>query len=260
MSRPHYLYGFHVIGAVLERAPERVLSIGYDVARRDARMAAVLARARSVGIGLEGHNQRTLDERAGSRVHQGIIALARPAETLDQDGLVSLVGRLDHSPLLLALDGIVDPHNLGACMRTAEALGVDAVIIPRHKAVGLNATVCKVACGAADILPVAQVANLKRCLSDLKQAGCWVYGACMQADQAVSGVDLDGPAVFVLGGEGAGLRHGTRGVCDQMVAIPMSGATASLNVSVAAGILIYEAVRQRQAVRGHSAQGGGELG
>lgn len=245
-----FVHGWHAVLALLQRHPERVLRISVAKGRDDARFESLRAAAAAAGRTLERVDPKALEKLVGNVTHQGIVAEVRPQSMWSEDDLqrllVEYAGRKHAgAPLLLALDGVQDPHNLGACLRSADACGALAVIIPKDRAVQLNATVRKVAAGAAETTPVVAVTNLVRCLRELKEHGLWVVGADAAADRAAAAVDLRGPTVLVLGAEGAGLRQLTRQHCDLLVALPSLGAVESLNVSVAAGMLLYEAVRQR---------------
>ncbi len=260
MSATEQVHGIHAVQALLERHPQRVLRLRIAAGREDVRIARLLALAAAAQCPVERIDGAQLARRAGSGpgakagagpgagavgVHQGVIAEVQPQAPWSEQ---ELFAALEHSPrpLLLALDGVQDPHNLGACLRTADACGALAVIVPRDRAAQLNPTVRKVAAGAAETTPVAVVTNLARTLRVLKDAVCWVVGADAAAAQDADAVDLSGPVVLVLGAEGAGLRQLTRQHCDLLVRLPSLGAVSSLNVSVAAGMLLYEAVRQRR--------------
>jgi len=185
-----------------------------------------------------------LDEKAQGN-HQGVAARAKPVQAKGENELLSQLDALDGAPLLLVLDTITDPHNLGACLRTADAAGVHAVIAPKDKAVGITATVSKVACGAAESVPFYQVTNLARTLKELQDRGIWLFGTAGEASESVYKTDLKGPIAIVMGAEGKGLRRLTREACDHLIHIPMAGDVSSLNVSVATGVCLFEAVRQR---------------
>lgn len=248
------VHGIHAVKALLERHAERVQRVHLARGRDDARVASIVALTAAAKIPLERPATDQLDQLAAGAVHQGVVAEVRPLAPWSEDDLTAALARLEgeggfattrRPPLLLALDGVQDPHNLGACLRTADACGALAVVIPKDRAAQLNATVRKVAAGAAETTPVVAVTNLARCLRDLKAQGLWVVGAAAEAEREASAVDLRGPIVLVLGAEGSGLRHNTREHCDFLVRLPSEGAVESLNVSVAAGMLLYEAVRQR---------------
>lgn len=239
------VYGLHAVAAVLRHHPDSVEELLILQGRQDARMESLLERAAQLNIPTRPAERRELDEVAAGQ-HQGIVALCRPLKLEKSEGFLDqLLQKLDHPPFLLVLDGVTDPHNLGACLRSAEAAGVDAVIVPRDKSALMGPVVRKVACGAAEIVPFVVVTNLARCLKSLQQAGVWILGAAGEADQSLYASDLKGPLALVMGAEGSGLRRLTREHCDVLFSIPMAGEVSSLNVSVSAGICLFEAVRQR---------------
>ena len=246
MSELHFVFGIHAVSALLERQPERVEQLFVQRGRKDARMEEVLAVAENAGVNYQQIDRKELDEMVEGR-HQGVVAKSRGSQVLREGDLTLLLDSLDHPPLLLILDGVTDPHNLGACLRTADAAGVDAVIVPKDNSAGLNATARRVACGAAEVIPFVQITNLARTLRDLQQRGIWVYGTAGEAEQEVYDVDLSGPMVLVMGAEGKGMRRLTREHCDYLIKLPMAGSVSSLNVSVATGVCLYEVVRQRRA-------------
>jgi 23S rRNA (guanosine2251-2'-O)-methyltransferase len=237
------LYGFHAVTVRLKVAPDSVAEVHVDMQRRDARMRDLVARAQAAGVTLVDSDEHRLAQLAGSPRHQGVVArvTALPARHSLDDVLDAVQG----PPLVLALDGVTDPHNLGACLRVADGAGAHAVIAPKDHAVGLNATVAKVASGAAESMPYLMVTNLARALNELKERDIAIVGLSDDADASVYDLDLAGPTAFVLGAEGAGMRQLTRKTCDRLVRIPMVGAVESLNVSVAAAVCLYEARRQR---------------
>jgi 23S rRNA (guanosine2251-2'-O)-methyltransferase len=239
----HVLYGFHAVTVRLKTAPETVVELHLDAQRRDARMRSFAQRAAEAGARVVDSDDKRLSALAGTDRHQGVVALvqALPARHSLDDVLDAAVG----PPLVLALDGVTDPHNLGACLRVADGAGAHAVIAPKDHAVGLNATVAKVASGAAETVPYIMVTNLARALNELKEREIKVVGTSEDAVQTIYDIDLSGPACFVLGAEGKGLRQLTRNTCDVLLRIPMAGAVESLNVSVAAGVCLYEVLRQR---------------
>jgi 23S rRNA (guanosine2251-2'-O)-methyltransferase len=245
MSARQTLFGFHAVGIRLKTAPASVAEVHVDAARRDQRMRQLLERAAAAGVRLIEADDARLTQLAGTPRHQGVVARVTPqAQTNSLDDLLDTV---EGPPLLLALDGVTDPHNLGACLRVADGAGVHAVIAPKDHAVGLNATVAKVASGAAETVPYLMVTNLARCLNELKERDIRIVGTSDDAPLTLYEADLGGPLALVLGAEGKGLRQLTRRTCDQLVRIPMLGAVESLNVSVAAGVCLYEARRQRGA-------------
>ncbi|AVO35535.1 23S rRNA (guanosine(2251)-2'-O)-methyltransferase RlmB [Ottowia oryzae] len=246
MSSPKVLFGFHAVGVRLKTAPASVIEVYADPARRDARMKQFLSRAAETGVRVIEADAARLTKLAGSAGHQGVAARVQALEgvrTLDE--LLDDLAEQGTVPLLLVLDGVTDPHNLGACLRVADGAGAHAVIAPKDHAAGINATVSKVASGAAETVPYFMVTNLARTLGELKERGIWVTGTSEDADKTLYQVDLTGPTALVLGAEGPGMRQLTRKTCDQLVQIPMKGAVESLNVSVASGVCLYEALRQR---------------
>ncbi|MFZ9373354.1 MAG: 23S rRNA (guanosine(2251)-2'-O)-methyltransferase RlmB [Burkholderiaceae bacterium] len=245
MSAPKVLFGFHAVGVRLKTAPHSVLEVYYDASRRDARMRQFVERAKEAGVRLIEADGLRLSKLAGSHGHQGVAARVQAVE--QARSLDDLLDQLSEPPLLLVLDGVTDPHNLGACLRVADGAGAHAVIAPKDHAVGLNATVAKVASGAAETVPYFMVTNLARTLGELKERNIWCIGASDDAPKTLYQVDLKGPVALVLGAEGPGMRQLTRKTCDELVSIPMRGAVESLNVSVASGICLYEALRQRGA-------------
>jgi len=246
MSARELAWGLHPVREALQRAPERVLELWALERRADARIAEVLALAEAQGIRCQFVPRETLDGMAGGGVHQGVVARLAPAAALDEDDLYDLLDRVQGPPFLLVLDGVQDPHNLGACLRTADAAGAHAVIVPKDRAAGLTPAARKAAAGAAETMPLVQVVNLARCLRALKERGVWVAGAEAGGESAFK-ADLSGPLALVLGAEGSGLRRLTREHCDLLLSLPMKGAVESLNVSVAAGILLYLALARRGA-------------
>lgn len=246
MSTPEKLYGIHSVRALLLRAPARVHRLWLARARQDERVQQLESLAEKAGISIERVEPTRLQGLVGDAVHQGVVAEIEPLRPWREDDLYAALERAP-SPLLLALDGVQDPHNLGACLRTADACGVLALIIPKDRAASLNATARKVAAGAAESTPVVAVTNLSRTLALLKEASVWITGADASAPKPASAVDLSGSCCLVLGAEGAGLRELTRRHCDWLVSLPSLGAVESLNVSVATGMLLYEALRQRGA-------------
>jgi len=238
------IFGLHAVRMMLERHPERVRTVRIAERRDDPRMRALEDLARRQARPVERVGVRALKGLLGDVVHQGVAAEITPLPPWSEDQLfAALEGAA--APLLLALDGVQDPHNLGACLRTADACGVLAVIVPKDRAAQLTPAARKVAAGAAETTPVVTVTNLARTLRLLKEAGLWTVGAEAASEKGADTVDFTGPVVLVLGAEGSGLRQLTRQNCDFLVRLPRLGAVESLNVSVAAGMLLYEAVRQR---------------
>jgi 23S rRNA (guanosine2251-2'-O)-methyltransferase len=258
MSTPKTLFGFHAVGVRLKTAPQSILEIFVDPSRRDARMRQFVERVQEAGVRLQEADGVRLARLCGSHGHQGVVArvqaitqvhsldeLLENLEAANQDAPLTVRTQ----PLILVLDGVTDPHNLGACLRVADGAGAHAVIAPKDHAAGINATVAKVASGAAETVPYFMVTNLARTLNELKERNIWVIGTSDQATQTLYQVDLKGPVALVLGAEGDGMRALTAKTCDQLVSIPMRGAVESLNVSVASGICLYEALRQRSIVQ-----------
>jgi 23S rRNA (guanosine2251-2'-O)-methyltransferase len=241
------VYGLHAVRAVLARRPADVLRLSIAAARDDARVRELRELAAARGLKPRQATAESLDQETGGAAHQGVVAEVRPSAPLNENSLLDLLTGSKESPLVLVLDGVSDPHNLGACLRTADAAGAAAVVAPRDRAAGLTPVVRKVAAGAAETVPFAQVTNLARSLRDLKEAGLWIAGLAEDGEQELYAADLKGPLALVMGSEGRGLRRLTRECCDFGLRLPMRGAIASLNVSVAAGIALYEALRQRQA-------------
>jgi 23S rRNA (guanosine2251-2'-O)-methyltransferase len=240
------LFGFHAVGVRLKIAPQTVREVHVETARRDARMRSFVQRAAEAGVRIVDSDAERLSRLAGTAGHQGVVAMVEPLpSTHSLDDLLDGVQARGEQPLLLVLDGVTDPHNLGACLRVADGAGAHAVIAPRDHAVGLNATVAKVASGAAESVPYLMVTNLARTLCELKERAITVVGTSDAAEGSLFGADLRAPLAWVLGAEGKGLRQLTARTCDRLLSVPMRGAVESLNVSVAAGICLYEAVRQR---------------
>jgi 23S rRNA (guanosine2251-2'-O)-methyltransferase len=244
MSEASYIVGLHAVQSALRNDPEHVLEVLIDRQRKDKRMRELTELAQQSGIAVHYVEQKRLDKLAAGQKHQGVIARYKAPETFNENDLYGLVEKADQ-PLVLALDGVTDPHNLGACLRTADAVGVTAVIAPKDRAVGLTPTVRKVASGAAERIPFVQVTNLSRALEQLKKLGLWVIGTSDAADEELYAARLQGPLVLVMGAEGKGMRRLTQEHCDSTISIPMKGQVESLNVSVATGVCLYEILRQR---------------
>ena len=251
MKSAEIVYGLHAVRVMLERHPERVVSVRLSERRDDPRVRRIEELAHKHGRPVQRVDAHALKQMLGDVAHQGVLAevVAMPGWTEDTLLAALVAFGSTQQPLLLALDGVQDPHNLGACLRTADACGALAVIVPKDRAAQLTPTVRKVAVGAAETTPVVAVTNLVRTLKLLKEAGLWIVGADADAPHMAHEVDLKVGSVLVLGAEGAGLRQLTRQTCDRVVRLPNLGAVESLNVSVAAGMLLYEAVRQRSARR-----------
>lgn len=246
MSGSDYVYGLHAVRALIQRQPGRLRRLMLALGRDDQRAEELLVLARNAGILPERVAADALARVVGAVAHQGVVAAFEPLPAWREAELLAALAAAS-DPLLLALDGVQDPHNLGACLRTADACGVLALIVPRDRAAPLNATARKVAAGAAESTPVVTVTNLARTLGLLKDAGLWIVGADAAAEMPAARIDLTGPRVLVMGAEGAGLRNLTRKSCDWLARLPSLGAVESLNVSVATGMLLYEALRQREA-------------
>lgn len=245
MSDLERIYGVHAVEALLRHHPRRVKQLWLAEGRQDPRAQVLLELARQARVPVGQRERRELDEWAEG-VHQGVVAEVSPSQVWGEAMLDELLDRCEGPPLLLVLDGVTDPHNLGACLRTADAAGVQAVIVPKDKSATLNATVRKVACGAAEVVPLVAVTNLARTLEKLRQRGLWTVGTAGEVEQELYGLDLRGPTVLIMGAEGKGMRRLTREHCDYLVRLPMAGSVSSLNVSVATGVCLFEAVRQRR--------------
>jgi len=254
MSSPKVLFGFHAVGVRLKTSPQSIVEIYFEPTRRDARMRQFIDKVNEAGVRLIEADGMRLSKLCGGHGHQGVAARVHSIEQVHS--LDELLENLESSqlalpldqrvnPLILVLDGVTDPHNLGACLRVADGAGVHAVIAPKDHAAGINATVAKVASGAAETVPYFMVTNLARTLGELKERNIWIIGTSDTATQTLYQADLTGPVALVLGAEGAGMRQLTSKTCDQLVSIPMRGAVESLNVSVASGVCLYEALRQR---------------
>ncbi len=245
---PSQVFGLHAAGEVLRRNPSRVRELLVQARRKDRRLNSLREEAKRRGVSCKEVDRSELD-RLANGAHQGVVAMLAGeavAVSLDERGLLALLAAKGGDALLLILDSVTDPHNLGACMRSAAAAGADAVVIPANASARLNATVRKVASGAAETLPLVTASNLARFVDQLKQAGIWVAGADGGAPASLFEKDLSGPIALVLGAEGKGIRRLVKEKCDYLLAIPMADAMASLNVSVAAGVCLFEVVRQRR--------------
>lgn len=238
------LAGFHAVNARLRHAPGTIESIYVDERRHDARMAQLKSKARELGVRVAAADVERLRGLAGAAPHQGVVAIADQLEqALDLD---QLLDRVTSQTLLLLLDSVTDPRNLGACLRVADAAGVEAVIVPRDRSAGMTPVALKAAAGAAETVPLVPVTNLARSMDDLRDAGVRLIGAAGEAQDSLYDVSLTGPLAWVLGAEGSGLRRLTRERCDVLARIPLAGHVESLNVSVAAGICLFESLRQRR--------------
>lgn len=237
--------GLHAVEAVLEHSPDKVMVAWADTARQDGRLRRLLEQLNAIGIKPQPAQKNRLDVLAEGQTHQGLVVEVLVPEELGENALRTVLEQPAGVPFFLVLDHVQDPHNLGACLRTADAAGVHGVILTKDQSVGITPVVAKVASGAAETMPVFRVTNLARALSWLKEAGIWVVGAAGEARQTMFESDLSVPLALVMGAEGRGMRRLTRESCDLLVSIPMAGQVESLNVSVATGVLLYEAVRQR---------------
>jgi 23S rRNA (guanosine2251-2'-O)-methyltransferase len=244
MKKQDYIYGIHALESLLNHSPERIIELWVLQGRDDDRLTPLLKAAEDFGCTAQRATKKTLDEKADSSQHQGVVARVKPAKVLAENELNEL---LDSTavPFLLILDGVTDPHNLGACLRNADAAGVHGIIVPKDNSVGITPTVSKVACGAAETVPLFQVTNLARTMRHLQDKGVWIVGTAGEADSELFQAELTGPLAIAMGSEDKGLRRLSREGCDKLVSIPMAGSVSSLNVSVAAGVCLFEAVRQR---------------
>jgi 23S rRNA (guanosine2251-2'-O)-methyltransferase len=245
MSEASWVFGLHAVRTLLQRHANKVSQLLIVRSRDDARMNEVLKLAREHEVKIEFRSSHELDQLANGERHQGVLAQLQRVENLGEGALDEILDHAGATPLVLVLDGVTDPHNLGACLRTADAAGVHAVIVPRDRAAGLSPVVRKVAAGAAETVPLIQVVNLARTLRWLKDRGMWVVGTDDEAELSIHTAKLTGPLAVVMGAEGSGMRRLTREHCDALLNIPMQGVVESLNVSVATGVMLYEAVRQR---------------
>lgn len=240
-----FIYGIHAVKAVLAKELERFVEAFVLKGRQDDRLMPILNELQMCGVSIQQMTRKTLDDKARGANHQGIMAKVKPAKQLNENDLDDILAQ--HSaPLLLVLDGVTDPHNLGACLRNADAAGVAAVIVPKDKSANITATVSKVACGAAETVPLVRVTNLARTMRALQEQDLVCrYGR--EATHDIYQAKLTGPLAIVMGAEGDGMRRLTRETCDDLIKIPMAGSVSSLNVSVASGVCLFEAVRQRLA-------------
>jgi 23S rRNA (guanosine2251-2'-O)-methyltransferase len=243
--KTEYVYGLHVVKSLLESQPELVLEIWLQESRDDESVETIRSLAKKQGVSVQRTDRKKLDQLTNQAVHQGAVARIQVKSLPGENELMDLLDQAREPAFLLFLDGIQDPQNLGACIRTAEAAGIQAVIFQKDRAATLTATARKAAAGSAERLAVFQVGNLARSIEQVKKAGIWVVGAAGRGEKSLYEIDLNGPLAIVMGAEGAGLRSRIQGICDHLAAIPMQGETESLNVSVATGVVLYEARRQR---------------
>ncbi|EEX38163.1 23S rRNA (guanosine(2251)-2'-O)-methyltransferase RlmB [Vibrio metschnikovii] len=241
------IYGIHSVNAVMQREPARIIEVYVLKGRQDDRLLPVLNELQRLGLSIQEMGRKALDDKAQGANHQGLIAKVKPAKALNEHDLDAILSQHEQ-PLLLVLDGVTDPHNLGACLRNADAAGVAAVIVPKDRSAPMTATVSKVACGAAETVPLVRVTNLARTMRALQEQGVWFVGTAGEATHDLYHSKLTGPLAIVMGAEGDGMRRLTRDTCDDLIKIPMAGSVSSLNVSVATGICLFEAVRQRNNV------------
>ncbi|MFY1666422.1 23S rRNA (guanosine(2251)-2'-O)-methyltransferase RlmB [Pseudomonas sp. Pseu.R1] len=246
MSQLEKIYGVHAVEALLRHHPKRVKQIWLAEGRSEPRMQVLIDLAAQNRVQVGQAERREMDAWVEG-VHQGVVAEVSPSQVWGEAMLDELLDRTEGAPLILVLDGVTDPHNLGACLRTADAAGALAVIVPKDKSATLTPTVRKVACGAAEVIPLVAVTNLARTLEKLQQRGLWVVGTAGEAEQELYQQDLTGPLIMIMGAEGKGMRRLTREHCDYLVRLPMAGSVSSLNVSVATGVCLFEAMRQRAA-------------
>jgi 23S rRNA (guanosine2251-2'-O)-methyltransferase len=242
------IFGIHAVNALINRAPERFIEIFLLKGREDDRLMPIINLSRKYGIGAQLVSRKVLDDKSDGEQHQGVVARIRPGKSYtenDLDDILLAAEKKSLAPFLLILDGVTDPHNLGACLRNADAAGVQAIIVPKDNAAHITPTVRKVAVGAAESVPLVQVTNLARTMKHLQQQGVWIVGTAGETDTCLYDVKLAGPIALVMGAEGKGMRRLTRENCDQLVKLPMAGDVSSLNVSVATGICLFEMVRQR---------------
>lgn len=244
MAQQEWLYGIHALESVITREPERLIELFVLKGRDDDKLRNIINQARRFGVSVQFVQRKVLDDKVRGEQHQGVVAKAKPGRVYDEKDLDDIIAGQDN-PFILVLDGVTDPHNLGACLRSADAAGVHALVVPKDKSANLTPTARKVACGAAETVPLIQVTNLARTLRNMQEAGVWVIGTAGEANQLIYDVRLSGPMALVMGAEGKGMRRLTREVCDELIKLPMAGAVSSLNVSVATGVCLYEVVRQR---------------
>ncbi len=244
MAKLEQIFGIHALQSLLKTSPNRLVELYLIRGRQDQRMQKLVTSAESIGIKAKVVDKAALDAKCSGN-HQGVFAYVMPGKRLNEKDLYQMVEQSGSDPLILVLDGVTDPHNLGACLRSADAAGVMAVVIPKDNSAGLNDVARKVACGAAESVPLISVTNLARSLKKLQELGLWISGAAGEAAQNIYEASLSGPRVIVMGAEGAGMRRLTKDTCDELIKIPMAGSVSSLNVSVATGVVLFETVRQR---------------
>ena len=242
------VFGIHAVNELIKRSPERFIELFLLKGRDDERLMPIINLSRKYGIPAQMVSRKVLDDKSEGEQHQGVVARVQQGKTYteaDLDDIIESAEKQGVPPFLLILDGVTDPHNLGACLRNADAAGVQAIIVPKDNAARLTGTVRKVAVGAAETVPLVQVTNLARTMKQLQQMGVWIIGTAGETDTCLYDMKLSGPMALVMGAEGKGMRRLTRENCDQLVKLPMAGSVSSLNVSVATGICLFEIVRQR---------------
>ncbi len=242
------VFGLHSVSALLEHAPERFIELWCLKGREDDRIMPIINLARQFGVSVQFMHRKALDDKSEGEQHQGVIARVKPGKLFTENDLEDIVEQTlgkNELPFILILDGVTDPHNLGACLRNADAAGVQAIVVPKDNAARITATVRKVAVGAAETIPLVQVTNLTRSMKALQGMGIWIIGTAGEATQSLYDCKLQGPMALVMGAEGKGMRRLTRETCDELIKLPMAGSVSSLNVSVASGICLFEIVRQR---------------
>ncbi len=244
----HFVYGLHAVSALLENPHRTIYKLFICQERVDQRVQDLIHKAQKAGLVIESLSTQKLNQRFAEYTHQGVVAQASALPEYNEGHLIPLLEASKSPALILILDGITDPHNLGACLRSADATGVDFVVIPKDKSASITPVVSKVACGAAESVPLVRVTNLARAMDTLKEKGVWIYGAAGEAQVTLYQTDCTGAMAITMGAEGEGLRRLTREHCDGLFSLPMLGTVESLNVSVATGVSLYEVVRQRQKV------------
>lgn len=245
MSQKVTVFGLHAVRAIIKNHPDRLVELYVSKERQDDAVRDIVNQCHATGVRPQWVPKQALEKRSEGGNHQGVVATVHSPPTLTENDLPQLLENATQAGLFLVLDGVTDPHNLGACLRTADAAGVTGIIVPKDKSAQITPTVRKVASGAAESVPLVVVTNLARALRDLQELGVWVYGTAGEATQSVYELDYRGPVAIVMGAEGKGMRRLTRETCDELVSIPLSGSVSSLNVSVASGVCLFEAVRQR---------------
>lgn len=245
MSKKEIVHGIHAVTSIVKHNPERLIELFVLQGRRDKAIDPILSAARKAGVRPQESQRKTLDQKVQGENHQGVVAVVTPPKHYQENDLPELYEKAGQKACFLILDNVTDPHNLGACLRTADAAGVTAVIVPKDKSAKISSTVSKVASGAAETMPLVLVTNLARTLRELQDLGVWVVGTAGEATQSLYQAQFKGPVALVMGAEGSGMRRLTREHCDELISIPLAGSVSSLNVSVASGVCLFEIVRQR---------------